>query len=70
MADTAFLVVCCEKQRHVNCNVLSPFFFDPRVMIIFVSQCAIMIMLRLLMNIIQYYVYNIIYIYIITLCII
>ena len=43
MADTAYLVGCCERQRHLNCNILSPFFFHPRVMIIFVNQCVIMI---------------------------
>ena len=44
MADTAYLIGCCETQRHLNFNVLSPFFFAPRVMIIFVSQCVIKIM--------------------------
>ena len=41
MADTAYLVGYCERQRHLNCNVLSPFVFATRVM---TSQCAIMIM--------------------------
>ena len=36
----------------MNCNFLSPLFLAHRVMIIFVSQCAIMIMLgcKLLMR--------------------
>ena len=42
VADTAYLVGYCK--RHLNCNVMSPFFVAPRVMIIFVPQCVIIIM--------------------------
>ena len=56
MADTAYLSGYCKRQCHLNCNVLSPFLYAPRVMIIFVSQCAIMIMLgsKLLMKLHTY----------------
>ena len=40
VAATTNLVGCCERQRHLNCNVLSPLFLAPRVMIIFVTQCV------------------------------
>ena len=29
MDDTVYLVGCCERQRHLNCNVLLPLFFRP-----------------------------------------
>ena len=30
MADTAYLVGYCERQHHLNCDVLSPLFFAPQ----------------------------------------
>ena len=47
VADTAYLVGYCERQHHLICNVMWQFFFVPRVMIIFVSQCVIIIMFGL-----------------------
>ena len=41
MLDTEYLVGYCERQRHLDCNVMSLFFFAASVMIIFVSQCVI-----------------------------
>ena len=35
VADTTYHISCCERQRHLDCNVLSLFFFVPRAMITF-----------------------------------
>ena len=44
VADTAYLIGCCERHRYLNCNALSPFFYALRVTIIFTSKCDIMVM--------------------------